>query len=59
MQSAESYNLAAFMGSDDKIATSRRHALDVWQFINIFLLSLVTGVFWGTWRCETCQYHLR
>lgn len=49
MQSAERYNLAAFAGSDDKIATSRWHALEVWQFINIFLLSLVTGVFWGTW----------
>lgn len=49
MQSAERYNLAAFTGNDDKIATSRWHALEVWQFINIFLLSLVTGVFWGTW----------
>jgi len=27
----------------------RWHALEVWQFINIFLLSLVTGVFWETW----------
>ena len=49
MQSAERYNAAAFAGSEDKIVTSRWHALEVWQFINIFLLSLVTGVFWGTW----------
>jgi len=49
MQSAERYNLDAFTSSDERIVTSRWRALEVWQFINIFLLSLVTGVFWGTW----------
>lgn len=36
------------MGTYERIAT-KRDALEFWQFINIFLLSLVTGVFWGTW----------
>ena len=49
MQSAERYNTATFTGIDERIATRRLHALEIWQFINIFLLSLVTGVFWGTW----------
>jgi len=49
LQSAERYNTAAFTASHERIATRRLHALEVWQFINIFLLSLVTGVFWGTW----------
>src|SRR5690348_16629958 len=48
MQSAERYDTTAFMGTYERIAT-RRDALEVWQFINIFLLSLVTAVFWGTW----------
>lgn len=38
----------AFMGTYERVAT-KRDALEVWQFTNIFLLSLVTGVFWGTW----------
>jgi hypothetical protein len=49
MQSVGRYNTAAFMGTNETIATRRLHALEVWQFINLFLLSLVTGVFWGTW----------
>jgi hypothetical protein len=49
MQTAERYNTTAFPANYVSIATRRLHALEVWQFINIFLLSLVTGVFWGTW----------
>src|SRR5689334_17766841 len=49
MQSAERYHTAAFTGTDERIITMRWRALEIWQFINIFLLSLVTGVFWGTW----------
>ena len=25
------------------------HALQIWQFINILLSALITGVFWGSW----------
>ena len=49
MQSAERYNMAAFRDGDEIVATTRWHALEIWQFINIFLCSLITGVFWGTW----------
>jgi hypothetical protein len=49
MRSAEHYNTGVVSGGDERIATRRLHALEIWQFINIFLLSLVTGVFWGTW----------
>lgn len=49
MQSIERYNPADFTGSYERITIRPRQALEVWQFINIFLLSLVTGVFWGTW----------
>lgn len=47
MQSVEHSNAAHFTRSE-RVET-RTHALEFWQFINIFLLSLVTGVFWGTW----------
>ena len=49
MQSAERHNTAAFTDSNEIVSTTRWHALEIWQFINIFFLSLVTGVFWGTW----------
>src|ERR1043165_8442400 len=49
MQSAERYHTTTFPGTDEGIITMRWRALEIWQFINIFLLSLVTGVFWGTW----------
>lgn len=49
MQSAEHSRAAVFTGTDEKTETRSLHALEIWQFVNIFLLSLVTGVFWGTW----------
>ena len=49
MQSVERIRAAFFTRSDERIETRSSHALGIWQFINIFLLSLVTGVFWGTW----------
>jgi uncharacterized membrane protein len=49
MRLAERSNAASFVGSEDRIKTSSFHTLEIWQFINIFLSALVTGVFWGSW----------
>ena len=49
MQSIETSRAGVFTRSSDRIETRSSHALGIWQFVNIFLLSLVTGVFWGTW----------
>lgn len=49
MQSVEDSNAALFTSSNESIETTSSHALEIWQFINILLLSLVTAVFWGTW----------
>ena len=49
MRLAERNNAASFVGSEDRIKTRSFHTLEIWQFINIFLSALVTGVFWGTW----------
>lgn len=49
MQSIEHGRAGVFMGRDERVETRSLYTLGVWQFINIFLLSLVTGVFWGTW----------
>lgn len=49
MQSAQHSNAAVFTSNDERIETRTSHALEIWQFINILLLSLVTAVFWGTW----------
>jgi uncharacterized membrane protein len=49
MQSIESRRAAVFARSDKSVETRSSHALGIWQAINILLLSLVTGVFWGTW----------
>ncbi len=49
MQSVEHSRAAVFIGRRERTEARSSHALGVWQFINIFLLSLVTGVFWGTW----------
>jgi hypothetical protein len=49
MQSAQRTKATVFAGSDEKIHTAFSHALEIWQFINLLLLSLVTAVFWGTW----------
>ena len=49
MQSAQHSRAAAFTRGDERIETSSSHALEIWQFVNIVLLTLVTAVFWGTW----------
>jgi uncharacterized membrane protein len=49
MRLTERSNAASFVGSEDRIKTRSFHTLEIWQFINIFLSALVTGVFWGTW----------
>jgi uncharacterized membrane protein len=49
MQSAKHRNAGFFAGSEDRTETKSSHTLEIWQFINIFLTALVTGVFWGSW----------
>lgn len=49
MQSVERTRVGFFARDAERIETRSSHALGIWQFINIFLLCLVTGVFWGTW----------
>jgi hypothetical protein len=49
MESAERPNAAVFTRSYSRSEAKPSQALEIWQFINILLLSLVTGVFWGTW----------
>lgn len=49
MQLVEHNNAAHFTRSSEKMEMMSPRALEIWQFINIILLSLVTAVFWGTW----------
>jgi uncharacterized membrane protein len=49
MRLTERSNAASFVGSEDRIKTRSFPTLEIWQFINIFLSALVTGVFWGSW----------
>jgi Domain of unknown function (DUF1772) len=49
MQSIEHGRADVFARYDERAEARSSHGLGIWQFINIFLLSLVTGVFWGTW----------
>lgn len=49
MRLAQRSNAASLVGSEDRIKPRSFRALEIWQFINIFLSALVTGVFWGTW----------
>ena len=49
MQSAEQSNVAVFTMRGERVERTSWRALKTWQFINILLVSLVTGVFWGTW----------
>ena len=49
MQSIRDRREAVFINNDDRTETWTSHALEIWQFISILLLSLVTGVFWGSW----------
>jgi uncharacterized membrane protein len=49
MQSAEHRNAAVFAGSEERTETRSSHTLEIWQFINILLSALMTGVFWGSW----------
>ena len=49
MQLTEHGNTAAIVSSEDSRTTRFSLPLRTWQFINILLSALVTGVFWGTW----------
>ena len=49
MESAERRASAVFTRRYVSSEAKPSQALEVWQFINILLLGLVTGVFWGTW----------
>ena len=49
MQVVERSRASDFVGGDEQVETWSSHALEIWQFISIFLWTLVTGVFWGTW----------
>ncbi len=49
MQSVEHHDRAFMTSTTDSTAVKAIHALQIWQFINILLSALVTGVFWGTW----------
>ena len=49
MQSVEQHDRAFMTGTAERAATKSIHALQMWQFINILLSALVTGVFWGSW----------
>jgi uncharacterized membrane protein len=49
MRTAEQHKAAFFAESKDSIETKSSRALEISQFINIFLAALVTGVFWGPW----------
>lgn len=49
MQSVEHHDRAFMTRTGERATTKSIHALQIWQFINILLSALVTGVFWGTW----------
>ena len=49
MQSVEQDDRVLMARIAERSAAKSVHALQVWQFINILLSALVTGVFWGTW----------
>lgn len=49
MQVVDRSRAADFIGDDEKVEVWTSHALEIWQFVSIFLLSLVTSVFWGSW----------
>ena len=48
MQSVEQSGAAVFTRRRERVYVRSSQALEVWQFINILLLSLVTGVFFGS-----------
>jgi len=49
MQSVEHHDRAFMTSTAERTAIKSIHALQIWQFVNILLSGLVTGVFWGTW----------
>jgi hypothetical protein len=49
MESTERHNAAVFRGLERVGVARSAPTLEIWQFINILLLSLITGVFWATW----------
>ena len=48
MQSVKPHHAVFLAGTTDRARTRSAHGLEIWQFINILLSALVTGVFWGT-----------
>jgi hypothetical protein len=49
MESTERHNAAVFRGLERVGVARSAPTLEIWQFINILLLSLITGVFWAMW----------
>ena len=49
MQSVEGHDRAFMANTTERTIIKSVHALQVWQFINILLSALITGVFWGSW----------
>ena len=48
MQTVEHSRAADFTGRRERVYVRTSRALEIWQFINILLLSLVTGVFFAS-----------
>ena len=49
MQSVERHDRTFMANTTERTAIKSIHALQIWQFINILLSALITGVFWGSW----------
>ena len=49
MESVERRNEAVFRIRERVLVAKSSHTLEIFQFVNILLLSLITGAFWGTW----------
>ena len=49
MQSVQHHDRAFMTRTAERTATTSVNALQMWQFINILLSALITGVFWGSW----------
>jgi hypothetical protein len=53
MQSVEHHDRTFMAHTTERTAIKSIHALQIWQFINILLSALITGVFWGSWLGPT------
>jgi hypothetical protein len=49
VESVERQNAAVFRIRERVMVAKSSRALEICQFVNILLLALITGVFWGTW----------